>query len=597
LYVKLAQPLQSTGSAALKAEIYSKYLDGVNQPGGKKQLALKLMVWMPKGTEPLTVYPEYDDYGLCANSSGKDYIYIHLKTVDSKSPLARSAIGFLTENIPGQAFPGYEVEVDGVAGFLDMAGGMLNGIKNAFKNVDEQMRSSSKGKYIFLDSSFLRLANPQKMKYGGGYRVKRVLVKDNWNRMSGQYNSVYGQDYDYTTVEKTYNKDTIISSGVASYEPGIGSEENPFREIVSFSNKLPLASAQYGAIEMPMLEGLYPAPNVVYSKVTVRSIHRKGTHGDSTLRSAIGKQITEYYTARDYPSYSSLTPMNIKDYNKNPFFSFFYKEVINRRTISQGFLVETNDMHGKMKSQAAFSESDEKTPLSASFYSYKNTGKNGLNDKVDFVYNNEEGAIRPGNMGVDVELMTDVREFSVKSNGFNGQLQIDLFTFGPITIPLPTFFPLKSYVENKYRAVTCTKLINYHAIEDSVIVMDKGSVISTKTIVYDAETGSPIVTKTGNEFKDPVYTVSYPAYWAYSGMGLAYKNIDRQFANVNFYDGKIQGSTIDQNEVFESGDELFITKQGSGSSGCIGVSDTTYKLWDIDINKFGGSGVCGGGGG
>lgn len=597
VYVKLSQPLQSTGSTDQKAEIYAKYLEGVNQVDGQKQIAFKLMVNMPKGIEPLTVYAEYDDYGLCSNSTNKDYIYIHLKAVDGKSPLAKSVIGFLTENIPGQAFPGYEVEVNGVAAFLDMAGGMLNGLKNAFKNVDQQMRDASKGKTISTDISFIRLANPQKLKFGGGYRVKRVLVRDNWNKMSNQYNSVYGQDYDYSTTERIYNKDTVISSGVASYEPGIGSEENPFREIVSFSNKMPLASAQYGAIEMPMLEGLYPSPDVVYSKVTVRSIHRKGTHGDSTLRSAIGKQVTEFYTAKDYPSYSTYTGMNVMDYAKNPFFSFFYKEIINRRTISQGFLVETNDMHGKMKSQIAYSESDEKTPLSASYYTYKNTGRNGLNDKVDFVYNNEAGAIHAGNMGVDVELMTDVREFSVKSNGFNGQIQIDLFTFGPITIPLPTFFPLKTYMENKYRAVTCTKLISYHAIGDSVVVMDKGSVVSTRTIAYDAETGSPIVTKTANEFNDPVYTVSYPAYWAYTGAGPAYKNIDRYFANVNFYDGKIQGSSIDQDAAFESGDELFIIKQGSDSLGCIPASSDKYKIWAVDKYRLAGIAPAGGGGG
>jgi len=443
VYIKLSDPLQSSGTDNQKAEIFSKYLDGLTQQGGKKQLAFKLMVNMPKGAEPLTVYAEYDDYGLCTNSTYKDYIYIHLKAVNGKSPLAASTIGFLTGNIPGQAFTGYDVEVNGLAAFLDMAGGLLSSLKNAFTNVDQQMRDASKAKTVFTDSSFIRLANPQKMKYGGGLRVKRVMVKDNWNKMSGQYNSVYGQDYDYTTTERIYNKDTIISSGVASYEPGIGSEENPFREIVSFSNKLPLASAQYGAIEMPMLEGLYPAPNVVYSKVTVRSIHRKGTHSDSTLRSAIGKQVTEFYTARDYPTYSAYTPMNVMEYKKNPFLSFFYKEIINRKTISQGFLVETNDMHGKIKSQIAYSEGDEKTPLSASFHTYKNTGRNGLNDKVDFVYNNESGAIHSGNMGIDVDLMTDVREFSVKSNGFNGQLQVDIFTFYAVLVPLPTFYPLK----------------------------------------------------------------------------------------------------------------------------------------------------------
>jgi hypothetical protein len=589
MYVKLPQPLTGTNATSIKQEIYAKYLEGISRPGENK-LACKIQVNMPKGLEPLTVYPEYDDYGLCTNSGNsitKDYIYIHLVPVDGKSPLAKTAIGFLTENIPGQAFEGYEVEVDGFKAFAEMAGAMLSSLGKAFENVDQSMRSDPpKARTIELSKSFVRLANPVKNKYGGGVRVKGVRVKDNWNKMTGQYNSVYGQDYDYTTTEKTNGIETVISSGVASYEPGIGGEENPFREIVSFSNKMPLASAQYGAIEMPMLEGLYPSAGVVYSKVTVRSIHRKGTHGDSALRSAIGKQVTEFYTARDYPSYSAITPMDVLDYNKNPFFSFFYKEVVDKRTLSQGFLVETNDMHGKMKSQLAYSESDEKTPLSASYHFYKNTGKNGLNDKVDFIDNSiSGGAVKQGNMGIDMELMTDVREFSVKSNGFNGQLQVDLYTFALIVIPLPTFFPLKTYVENMYRAVTCTKLINYHAIEDSVIVMDKGSVISTKTIAYDAETGTPIVTKTANEFKDPIYNINYPAYWAYSGMGLAYKNINREFKNVNFDDGKILNPEINQNEVFESGDELYIIKPGAGKPDCVAESPSVTKLWAYDKNK------------
>ena len=586
VYVQLPQALTATNSVQIKREIYAKYLEGISLPGQFK-LAFKLLIKMPNGWEPLTIYPEYDDYGICANNS--NYIYIHLATVDGKNGLVNSSLGFLTENIPGQAFNYGDDNIEDLRGFIDLAGGMLANLTTAFQNVNQQMRIANKGKYIDLGRSFIRLANPAKNKYGGGYRVKSVRVKNNWNKMTGAYNSVYGQDYDYTRSEKINGIETVISSGVASYEPGIGSEENPFREIVSFKNKMPLASAQYGAIEMPMLEALYPSPNVVYSKVTVRSIHRKGTHGDSTLRSAIGKQVTEFYTAKDYPSYSSFTPMNSWSYKKNPFFSFFYKEVINYRTISQGFLVETNDMHGKMKSQLAYSESDEKTPLSASYHTYKNTGKNNLNDKVDFVYNNEQGAVHQANMGIDVELMTDVREFSVKSNGVNVQMQVDLFVFYAVTIPLPTFFPFKTHTEDIYRAVTCTKLINYHAIEDSVIVMDKGSVISTKTIAYDAETGSPLVTKTANEFNDPVYNVSYPAYWAYSGTGLAYKNINREFTGVNFNDGviTIPGMTsADIANIFESGDELYITKAGGNSTSCIPSSSASIiKIWAYDPAK------------
>ncbi len=578
VYIKLATALENTDTLKQKAEIYSKYLEGIHQ------LAFKLQINMPDGPEPLTCYAEYDDYGLCKNSTGRDYIYVHLVAVDGKSPLAKSAISFLTNNIPGQAFDGYDVDITSLADFIAGSIGMLTSLTTAFTNVDQQMRLKSNAKTVVLAKSFIRLNNPEKKKSGGGARIKQVIVKDNWNKMTRQYNSVYGQDYDYTTTEKIDGKDVSISSGVASYEPGIGSEENPFREIIQFNNKLPLAPAEYGAVEMPILEGLYPSPVVGYSKVTVRSIHRKGTHGDSTLRSAIGKQVTEFYTAREYPSYSTQTGMDSREYNKDPFFSFLYKEIKNHRTISQGFLVETNDMHGKMKSQAAYSESDEKTPLSVSYHTYKNTGKNGLNDKVDFVYNNEGGAVHQGNMGVDMELMTDIREFSIKSKGINGQIQTDLFFFAFVTIPFPTFLPLISVGENRYRAVTCTKLINYHAIEDSVVVMDKGSVVSTKTIAYDAETGAPIVTKTANEFNDPIYNVSYPAYWAYSGTGLAYKNIDMDFVGVNFYDGQITSGVTDMN-IFESGDELYIYKNGTTSGTCLGASADVYKLWAFDKNK------------
>lgn len=581
VYVKLPQPLEATDAAGQKKEIFDKYLETLNQ------LAFKLWVNMPQGPEPLTVYATYDDYGLCQNNQGKgatnDIIYLKLHPMDNQSPLSKSAIDFLTENLPDQAFQGYDVDVDGVKAFLEMAGAMLTSIKNAFKNVDNQMRSEGKARTVVLGKSLIRLANPYKMKYGGGVRVKQIVVRDNWERMKGKYTSVYGQDYDYTTTEDINGKETVISSGVASYEPGIGSEENPFREIISYSDKMPLASAQYGAIETPVLDGLYPAPLVGYSKVTVRSIHRNGTHGDSVLRSAIGKQVTEFYTARDYPTISSYTGMSDMEYHFNSFFNLLQKEITDRKVVSQGFLVITNDMHGKMKRQAAYSESDENTPLSYSYYTYKNTGKNGLNDKVDFVHNDQGGVVTEGNIGVDMELMTDVREFKTQVNDYNGQIQSDFFTFVPWPVFVTPMLPIKTNTENKYRAVTCTKLINYHAIVDSVIVMDKGSMISTQTIAYDAETGAPVVTKTDNEFNDPVYTITGPAYWAYSGMSPAYKNIDRQFTNVNFYDGKIVSNA--DTTAFESGDELLITDSTGTYNGCIPQSAHADKLWAYDINK------------
>jgi hypothetical protein len=580
LYVKLPQPLVNTDPVKIKQEIYSKYLIGLNQ------LVFKLQINMPNGVEPLTTYVPFDitnnaNYGICTNNPG--YMYFMIGTPGIESPLSRSSIGFLTGDLPDQAFPGYNIDVTNLLDFVEIVPDLVRNLALAFSNVDQQMRIFGWGRSIVLANSFIRLDNPAEQKYGGGARVKEIVLKDNWNAMTGQYLSQYGQDYDYTTTEVDNGVTNTISSGVASYEPGVGSEENPFREALSFSNKLPLASAQYGAIEMPMLEALYPSPVLGYSKVTVRSINRNATQQNgNTLRSAIGKQVTEFYTAKDYPTISNYTPMTSLDYNTDPAISFFYKKIVNDRAISQGFIVETNDMHGKLKSQTAYSESDENTPLSYSYHTYINTGQNGLNDKVNFVHNDENGTVIPGNMGVDMELMTDIREFSLQSNGLSIQAQVDISP--PIWIQ-PTVYPLVTYEENIYRAVTCTKVINYHAIEDNVTVMDKGSVVSTKTIAYDAETGAPIVTQTANEFNDPIYNTKYPAYWAYSGMAPAYKNIGMQFSGVTFNSGQIVSGVPDQS-VFESGDELYITAS-SGSTTCVnpGSPSDVTKLWVFDANK------------
>ena len=583
VYVQLPAALQTNDPAKAKQEIYAKYLEGINQ------LAFKLNVNMPKGLEPLTVYSGITDYGLCPNSAGNNIIYIQLTPVDSKGPLANASVQYLINNLPGQAFDGYDMsENTSIVDFFKLIAISLGSITKAFQNAESQVRSLGLGSAVTLASSFIRLNAPTLFKYGGGHRVKRVLMKDNWNAMSGQYTSQYGQDYDYTTTALINNVPTTISSGVASYEPGIGSEENPFREILQFKNQMPAASAIYGAIEMPVLEALFPAQAVGYSKVSVRSINRNGTQGSSIVRSAVGKQVTEFYTAKDYPVFTSYTPMSNMDYHSSTPFSFFYKEVIDKRTTSQGFLVETNDMHGKMKSQAAYSESDSKTPISYTLHTYKNTGQRGLNDKVDFVQNSQSGTIIAGNMGVDMELMTDVREFSAISKGLNGQAQIDFLTFVPFPVFVTPFYLLASYSENNYRAVTTTKLINYHAIDDSVIVNDKGSTISTKTILYDAETGMPVVTQTANEFNDPVYNVSLPAYWAYSGVDAAYKNIGMKFTGVNILNGKIQLSSNIDTTAFESGDELYVTTQGTAPvDACYGplASGTVNKLWVFDINK------------
>lgn len=573
-------------------EVYQKYLSGIDQ------LSFKLGVNMPKGLEFLHSYATFDqrenegNYGRYLSDETFKTIWIKLRPVDKLSPLSLTAIEFLREQLPGQAYPGYDLSAeennDGEMSKIgEMLAGWLDGILSAFTDPVNHLRKTGNAQTVDISKCFVRLNDPDGVKYGGGCRVKSLRLKDNWKKMSGdqQYTSEYGQDYDYGTTEIFNGHERPISSGVASYEPTLGGDENPFQTMVQVSNKVPLGPASYGAIEMPVLDAFFPAPSVGYSKVTVRSIKKGITDPNQKVRSGIGKQVTEFYTAKDYPVYYSNTvidPTSDMQASSSSFGLFFYKYAFDSRALSQGFLVEINDMHGKLKSQASYPENDDKTPVNYTQNFYRNTGTSGLNDKFDFVHAAQGGAISEGNMGIDVELMTDTREFSVKSKSFEVQGQVESFTI----FNFPFIWPVSGETENTYRAVTTTKVVSYHGILDRVVVIDKGSEVSTKNLVYDAETGDVVVTQTNNEFNQPVYNTTYPAWWAYSGMGPAYRNIDAIYSDNNFSDGRLL-NLAGQNEIFESGDELYILPETVGGyTGCVPESASDIKkIWVLDKNK------------
>ncbi|MBS1663438.1 MAG: hypothetical protein JST68_20515 [Bacteroidetes bacterium] len=575
-------------------DVYPKYLAGVDQ------LAVRMLVNMPAGTEYVTSYASFDpapgNYGLYGGHD--DIIWIKLKTVNGRSPLSLSALEYLREQLPGQAFPGYDVSQDGALDAIgDALVGMIDAVASAFSDPISHLRSKGLAKSVALDHSFVRLNDPDGYKYGGGQRVKSIKLKDNWDVMtkkpdgtSSSYTTVYDQEYCYTTTETFNGATRTISSGVASYEPSIGGEENPFQTIIQVADKLPLGPTSYGAVEMPVLDALFPTPVVGYSKVTVTSLPSNLPNSQQKTRSGIGRQVTEFYTAKDYPVFYSNTALdgttNLVAHDASTT-NFFSKYAFDSRTISQGFLIATNDMHGKMHSQTSYAENDPTLKVSYTENYYRNTGINGLDEKFDFV-SSSGGTITSGNLGIDVELMTDTREFNVSSSSIEVQAQVDLF---PVFLPfwIPFIWPVSGTSHNIYRAITTTKVVNFHSVLDSVMVMDKGSRVGTKNLLYDAETGQVIVTRTNNEFDKPIYKTNYPAWWAYSGMALAYKNTGVSFTStpsvpLSISDGRLTSGSVDLN-LLESGDELFYTGDNPSSPGCPPASLPTGRIWVLDKNK------------
>ncbi|UPT68660.1 MAG: hypothetical protein M0D57_08575 [Sphingobacteriales bacterium JAD_PAG50586_3] len=118
-------------------------------------------------------------------------------------------------------------------------------------------------------SSWIRLADEDECKIGGGSRVKKIAFSDVWNDLtdiSTNLNVTYGQEYDYTTTDGK-------SSGVASYEPTIGGDENPFKvPLYVAQNKIPLGPDNEFYMEGPIGESHFPSPSVGYSRVTVKNL-------------------------------------------------------------------------------------------------------------------------------------------------------------------------------------------------------------------------------------------------------------------------------------------------------------------------------------
>jgi hypothetical protein len=603
VYIQLPIAITGTGAAG-KTEFAARYLADI------KQLYLKLSVTMPMGAglsgiageETIPVYADIADYGLInANTA-----WIRVSNIGSgQTPMVQAALQFLMRQLPGKAYKGYDLSEDGgFKAIVTAMGGMLKSVGTLFSGELNTLKKDLKCQNVVLNKCFAKLTNPTRNKLGGGHRVKRVVLSDNWDKMTGQMKATYGKEYKYTTTELVNGKLETISSGVASWEPSIGSEENPFREIMRFVDHNKGGPYDYGAIEMPLGEMFYPSASVGYSRVEVLSIHR------DTVKNQPTRQVTEYYTNKDFPYKSSCTDLkgeaNAK-YEPAKIMQLLRIDMMKGIAQSQGFLVETNDMNGKEKSNATYTVTDPVNPTSYTqyYYNVKQTTDKNYNFHHNFpVISKADGKVSSAVIGRDVEVMTDFREHHSETITSNLSINFDGFIIGFFPIPLTNLLQPVVREGTMYRSAAILKLVTHYGILDSVVSVDKGSMVSTKNLVYDAETGNPLLTRTQNEHNKQIYNFNYPAHWAYSGMGNAYKNIDAVYEKLSFRHGILENPPAGIFDILESGDEIYVVKKGNDSlsrqlpcddpNAPYDVWNTlrkteTNKIWAVNMQKAGGS--------
>ena len=581
------------------SDLWARYLEGINK------FYFRLNVRMPtddfgSGYEYVPTYAQPDvAYGHWYGVLNDSTIWIRIKGVNSAgsgdgslSPLAQTAINFLRLNLPSKAYPGSELRddlnfVDIIKSCVAIAGNIVQ-LLNGFSN---SARSSGWVNNLDLSRSFIRLDAPTMKKYGGGLRVKSVLIYDNWKKMtggvSGKKETVYGQTYSYTTTRLVNGAPVTISSGVATWEPTIGGEENPFHLPIEYVDQVaPLAPAAGQYTEEPLGETFFPSPSIGYNKVRVRTIHAAKT------RSANGFSETSFYTSYDFPTTWdwSLLDNDTKKRYKPLLQNFLRINAVNYLTMSQGFKVELNDMNGKLRSEATYAETDSVHPISYTENFYKVD-----NQSVQFKHlDNQVMTVDPlGNInakatiGKDVELMADMREQTSTSIGANINVNVDFFLAGVWPVVIPSLLSLYQKETNQFRSAAMMKVIQRYGILDSVVHIDKGSMVSSKNLLFDSETGDPILVRTGNEFDDSLYQFTYPAHWAYQAAGPAYQNIGALLQRVKLVNGEVLNLSDTVSKYLSPGDELLVYSKESMPNGCdspYAHFPDAYRLWVIDTS-------------
>ncbi len=533
--------------------------------------------------EQVSGYFEVDEIGTTTDNS--EYGYIRVKAEKAgffnAHPVTRMALQYGLSNVPFNLYPGSDLRRSNpsVANIADMIFGVL-----------PDMMGMAAGKYPYFQrigacqvidpaKSFIRVPEIDGFKTGGGHRVKKVTLSDNWDQMTSlkEQASNYTIVYDYTTTENN----TTISSGVASNEPNVGADENPLKfpingdaiKAIRKKNYKPMISYELG----PIGEEFYSSPSVGYSRVTVRNEYPNA----AIVRHKTGYTVKEFFTAKDYPSVSSTTKLQLeklkfgtpnmsgalgdstkkgKKMNLGLDISVAYSYL----SASQGISVETNDMHGKLKSDLVYQE-DALEPISGQKVYYKESEKGRLSNEITVLRPNK--TVDKTSSGLNVETTIFGSEIKESSQNFRPNVNVDKASASVLINVLPGY----TLVKERTRVVTTTKHVTRTGIIDSVVVFDKGASTCTKNLAWDALTGQVLLSSIQNEYGDNIYTLVKPAHWMYPGMSGAYKNSNALVAlHIT------SGIAKDSSGLLFKGDELYLDDNSS--------SETFYVL---DKNSLG----------
>ena len=408
-------------------------------------------------------------------------------------------------------------------------------MKNTFKLFGNWLTGNIKSadeddacRVLTEEMSYFRLPTFHAKK-GGGVRVKRLLSYDPGIAGESGSEMLYGSRYHYLNEDGT-------SSGVATFEPGKGREENPWvapigRWPQNFYDKM-LNGEDSKRFEGPIGENVFPAPSVVHSRILVHNIH--------TGKSGAGIKVAEYHTCAEkehalraewtklkkgtsHLKYSRLNlPLGPINFSKN------------KAWATQGYRFVKSDMHGKPKSIGYYANVVNPSGTFDLINATTSTEWEYYADGNVPVLNYDNGSFKDVSgvkLGREEDLTLFVNSVTDKKKDFKVELDINFTSFPILYLGFGLGF---SFTNNQYNQHVTSSVISQKSFVKSIKNKSaEGVKTITQNLAFDRNTGEPVVTKTidgyesinltdGTNSSDEhgnIYSLNIPASWMYPTMG------------------------------------------------------------------------------
>lgn len=509
-------------------ELGARYIDGL------KYMYFKSSVVLANGkSDYVEGYADILDYGLVSGSNSK--MWIRLGAEDGLNPITKAALTMLRNDLQAVAYPNSINQNADPIKLIKALLGVLGEIGNLVIGYENTAVLKGWAKNASTTKTWVKLRSPELMRPGGGSRVKSIVSSDDWSNLSQtsgltapwdkEKSQLSETKYDYTTEYTLNGQKILISSGVASYEPVAGGEENVFRKPIYIpSRKNPLTPNDNRFIEEPLCESYFPAPSVGYSEVKIMNVDPV----DHSTPLNEGYMIKKFYTAKDFPTIVSRSSVNpIKSPPKSLLSLLWKKFTFESVAASQGYYVELNDMHGKAKSDYTFGAGNR--VVSGTEFKYKEkmhyTGVRQLDNEVNCVLNNTR--VISTTMGEDIDLFFDTRHNSTKQISLGLEINVDVTA--PFAISVPSGFPVPKIDLVNVKSGVAMKVVNKSGIISQTESYRDGAKVVEEVLAYDFYSGAPVVTTRNDEFGNHNFDVTQPAYWYHTQMGSSSTNIGYKF--------------------------------------------------------------------